>query len=179
MGILNFFEFIVVLAVILGVSYFVYYNAFQRCFIKINEVEGKIDVTLRERFDLLCKAADFIKETIKKDVLKELSNLEDYNLSSFELERKLVSLTREFCHLRITNRELIKLDSFTNIDFALKENEAELDGYTEYYNDNITKLNKLVKMFPSNIVAMICHFKEKDFYDGKNMNDDINNDFKL
>jgi LemA protein len=105
--------------------------------------------------------------------------IETDKLSSFELDRKLVSLTREFYNLKFEHREIGKEEGFTHMDFILKDNEAELDGYTTYYNDNIAKYNKLVRMFPSNIVAKLARFKERTFYDGKNMNDKNINDFKL
>lgn len=176
---LVFFLLITIIVCILGLVYALYYNAFQRYLIKINEVESKIDTTLRERYDQLGKAADFIKEHIKEDVMTELTGIENSDLSSFELERKLVSITREFYNLKFKHRELVKLDSFTQMDFALRENEAELDGYTSYYNDTISKFNKLARMFPSNIVAKTSRFKEKTFYDGKNMSDKKVDDFKL
>ena len=174
-----FFSLITIVVCILGLVYAIYYNAFQRYLIKINEVESKIDTTLRERFDQLGKASDFIKEHIKEDVMTELTNIEKDDLSSFELERKLVSITREFYNLKFKHRDLVKMDNFTQMDFSLRENEAELDGYTAYYNDTISKFNKLTRMFPSNIIAKLSRFKEKTFYDGKDMNDKNVDDFKL
>ncbi len=88
-------------------------------------------------------------------------------------------MTREFQNIKITNRNLIKMPDFTTLDFSLNENEAELGGYILYYNDNIANFNKLVRMFPSNIVAKLSRFKEKNYYDGKDLNDDDINDFKL
>lgn len=176
---LTFFALILIIISILGLVYAICYNAFQKYLIKINEVESNIDATLRERYDLLNSAADFVKEHIKEEVMAELSSLNKEELSSFELERKLVTFTREFYSLKIAHRELVKLEGFTQMDFTLKENEAMLDGYIAYFNDNISKFNKLVRMFPSNIIAKISRFKERTFYDGKDLNDKNINDFKL
>lgn len=176
---LTFFILLLVVTGSVAVVYALYYNSFQKYLIKINEVESKIDETLRERFDLLVKASDFIKENLKEDVMTDLKTLENEELSSFELDRRLVTITRDFYNLRFSHRDLVKKENFIEIDFALKENDAELDGYTSYYNDNIAKLNKLVRMFPSNIIANIADIKERTFYDGKNMNDKNVNDFKL
>lgn len=175
----TFFTLVLIIGGVLGLAYVIYYNAFQKYLVKIYEVESKIDATLRNRFDLLGNAADFIKGQVKDDIMSNLSTIQNADLSSFELERKLVSLTREFYNLKIAHRELVKMENFNNMDFILKENEAELDGYTSYYNDNISKFNRLVRMFPSNIIAKISRFKEKTFYDGKNMSDKNINDFKL
>ena len=39
--------------------------------------------------------------------------------------------------------------------------------------------NSLLKKFPSNIVAIFCKYKEKLFFDRKDMNDEDYDDFKL
>lgn len=65
------------------------------------------------------------------------------------------------------------------IDIGLNETETDIYAYRKYYNDIITDYNKLVRAFPSNIVSKICKFKERTYFDGKNMNDEIYNDFKL
>lgn len=170
---------LLILACSVGIAYVSFYNSFQKYLLKINEVEGTIDVLLRERFDLLSKASAFIKEKTNENVMKDLVGLEDKNLSSFELDRTLVSIAKEFYDLKFKYHNLVKLDNFTDIDFTIKENEAKVDGYTLYYNDNITKYNQLVKLFPSNIIAKLSKFSEKLFYDGKNMSDNKIDDFKM
>ena len=37
----------------------------------------------------------------------------------------------------------------------------------------------MVKKLPSSMVAKMCKYKEKNYYDGKDLNDDIIKDFKL
>jgi LemA protein len=176
---LTFLIIILLIVAVLGFGYMSIYNNFQHYLLKINESESKIDSVLRERFDLLCKAADFIKENTKEEIMKELESLDKENLSSFDFGRKLSSLTREYDEIKFTNRNLIKIDQFVDIDFSLKENDAKLDGYISYYNDSVSKFNRLVRMFPSNITAILCRYKEKTFYDGKNMSDKNDKDFKL
>ena len=70
-------------------------------------------------------------------------------------------------------------DTFVKINASLNESENEIIALRKYYNDTITEYNRLVKKFPSNIIAIMYNHKEKAYYDGKNMNDDIINDFKL
>ena len=70
-------------------------------------------------------------------------------------------------------------DSFIKINSSLNESETEIIALRKYYNDTITEYNKLVKKIPSNIVAKISKYKQKPYYDGKDMTDDVTNDFKL
>ena len=68
------------------------------------------------------------------------------------------------------------------IKYLLKENkniDIKIDNAIEYYNDNITIYNSLLKKFPSNIIATFGKYKEKLFFDRKDMNDDDYDDFKL
>ena len=57
-------------------------------------------------------------------------------------------------------------------------NEA-LAAYKKYYNETIVLYNKLIRIFPYNLIGKILKYKEKTFFDGKDMNDDNIKDFKL
>ena len=59
------------------------------------------------------------------------------------------------------------------------DDDIKVDNCIDYYNDNISVYNTLLKKFPSNIIATFCKYEEKLFFDRKNMNDDDYEDFKL
>ena len=60
------------------------YNKFQDYIIKINEVEGKIDETLRNKYDIILKINNIIKEKIKtkKEILDDIKELKNNEKSS-------------------------------------------------------------------------------------------------
>ena len=78
-----------------------------------------------------------------------------------------------------TYEELKNNESFLKIELGLFESEAEIVAARKYYNDIITDYNKLVRKFPTIIVAKIHKYNLKNYFDGKDMNDEIINDFKL
>ncbi len=157
------------------------YNKFQNFIIRINEAETNIDTLLRKRFDLLNKSINIIKGNIstEDDVLGLIVKLRSRKLSNFDLDRQLYEAINEFNYYKENYPELSESDSFMKIDISLNESEHEMTALRKYYNDIITEYNKLIRKFPTNIVALISKYKEKTYYDGKNMNDDIINDFKL
>lgn len=157
------------------------YNEFQTLIIRINEAENFIDTTLRKRFDLLNKSITIIKSNIKteKNILKRIVELKSKQLSNFELDRELYEGINEFNRFKEEYIELNDNESFLKIDLSLSESESEIVAARKYYNDIITDFNKKIKTFPSNIVAKICGYKIKTYYDGKDMYDDITNDFKI
>ena len=159
----------------------IWYNKYQSLIIKINEAEANIDTTLRKRFDLLNKSINIIKGNtkIEGEVLELIVKLRSRKLSNFDLDRQLYEAINEFNYYKENYPELEKEDSLVKIESALDDSEHEINALRKYYNDTITEYNKLVRKFPSNIVAIILKYKEKTYFDGKNMNDDIINDFKL
>ena len=178
--------FIVVTSVLLAISLFIIwiassYNQFQVLIIRINEAEANIDAVLRKRFDLLNKSIDIIKENTKTDdnVLEQIVKIRSRKLSNFDLDRKLYDGIKEFEKYKEKYPKLKDVQSFMKIDIGLNESEAEIVAFRKYYNDIITDYNKLVKAFPTNIIALFFKFKSKLYFDGKDMNDEIIDDFKL
>ena len=54
-----------------------------------------------------------------------------------------------------------------------------LEATKSFYNKYTSLLNKLIKKFPSNILAKIHHIEVQTYFDGKDLFDDKKEDFKL
>lgn len=149
--------------------------------IRINESESSIDTVLRKRFDLLNKSIGIIESNInvEEPVLEMIVKLRSRKLSNFELDRSLYDAINEFNRYKEKHKELQKNEAFIKIEIGLNESEAEIVALRKYYNDIITDYNHLAQTFPANIVGKISHFQRKNYFDGKDMTDDVVNDFKL
>ena len=95
----------------------------------------------------------------------------------------LFLFTQEENGIKLTSYEVpngYDKNTFTYKD--LKEidkiNET-LTSCKTYFNNNTSELNKLIRKVPTNIVAKIHGYKIKPFFDGKNMQDAVIDDFKL
>lgn len=157
------------------------YNQYQEFIIRINEAEANIDSVLRKRFDLLNKSIGIIKSNtkVKGEILEVIADLRSKMLSNFELDRVLYEAINELYDYSEKYEELNQNEEFTKIELGLNETEVEMVALRKYYNNIITDYNRLTKIFPSNIIGKICKYKSRTYYDGKNMEDDIVNDFKL
>lgn len=157
------------------------YNNYQGYIIRINEAEAFIDTTLRKRFDLLNKSVEIIKANTKTkdEILTIIDELRTMKLSNFDLDRKLYDAINEFNRFKENNEQLKNTESFLRIELGLFESESEIVAARKYYNDIITDYNKLVRRFPSIIIAKMSGYKIKTYFDGKNMEDTDVNDFKL
>jgi len=173
---------LIVLFCIISLIYMLIYNKLNDLIIRINEVEQNIDTSLRTKYDLINRSVSIIKgnKDIKNDVFEEIVKLRSRKISNFELERKLTNAYNEFLIVKEKYSDLVKnSEEIVKISINLEEINEKLTILIEYYNNNITKYNKLITMFPTNIVAKINKFNTKLFFDRKDMSDDDYNDFKL
>ena len=181
---MNFYTILTLIFIIILMILIVFvslYNKFQTYIIRINEVEADIDSTLRKRFDLLNRSINIINGNVKleKEALEIIVKLRSRKLSNFELDRILYDAINEFNSYKDEYPELNQIESFIKISSSLNESEIEIHALRKYYNDVITKYNELVRKIPSNVVANIFKYKFKNYFDNKDMTDEVVNDFKL
>ena len=172
---------IIIIISMIGIGFAAIFNKFQTFIIRMNEAEANIDSTLRKRFDLLNKSITIIKTTTKVEdnVMENIESLRSQKLSNFDFDRKLYDLINEFNKYKELYPDLKQNDTFVKIDIELSESEAEIVAFRKYYNDIVTDYNKLINKFPSNLVALICRYSHKNYFDGKDMTDDDTEDFKV
>lgn len=172
---------IIVVICVISIFYATIYNRFQDYIIRINEVESMIDNNLRNKYDLLNRAIPIIKSSIPKDreIFNEIVKLRSRKLGNFELYRVLVRTSNEFEALREEFSDIDKSAEIKKIRNQINEIDLKLDNEIDYYNENISIYNSLLKKFPSNVIATFCKYKEKLFFDRKDMNDEDYEDFKL
>ncbi len=167
---------------ILGTIYALMYNKFNELSIRINEAEANIDNILRNKYDAIQRAVSIIKGNTKIDeeIFEEIVKLRSRKISNFDLDRKLVTATNELFKLKEIHKELFDTsDELKKIIKLIKSDDERIITLKEYFNNNVTKYNKLIISFPTNIVALLNKYKTKLFFDRKDMNDEDYNDFKL
>lgn len=175
---------IIIISLIAGI-YIYLYNNIQDYIIKINEVESIIDTNLRGKYDNINKCVTIIKsdesinKKLDKNIFEEIVKLRNRKISNFDLDRKLIEANTQFIALKQKYEQLNKNEEIKDITKKIEDYDEKLDVNREYYNRNIAEYNKLIMVFPTNIIAKICKYKEKLFFDKKDMSDEDYNDFKL
>lgn len=172
---------IIIVFCAIAIFYASLYNKFQDYIIRINEVESMIDDLLRNKYDLINRAIPIIKTSIPKDknIFDDVIKLRSRKLSNFDLYRILVNASNEFTGLREEYNDINKSEEIIKIATQMEGIDEKLEDLFSYYNENITIYNSMIKKFPTNIIAIINKYKEKLFFDRKDMSDEDYNDFKL
>ena len=173
---------------VICIFFFIYttlYNKLQDYIIRINEVEAMIDNHLRNKYDAINKCVSLIKGNDKiteekdKKLFEEIVRLRTKKISNFDLDRKLIEAENNLITLKEKYPDLRENKDIIALSKKIEDINENLIVGREDYNKNILEYNKLVKLFPTNIVAMICKYEEKMFFDRKDMSDDDYDDFKL
>ena len=181
MAILYSFLFIVILVGALGIFYVYQYNKLQHSKTKIDHAECLIDESLRNTYDILVKADKVIKSEVggDKTYFKGLDKVKSENISNFDLDRKLTEYISLLEQIKLDYPDLVTNKGFKEVLNENKKASEKLQAAKSYYNKYTSELNDLIRTFPSNIVARMHAISIKPFFDGKNMEDEIVDDFKL
>lgn len=181
MPILYSFLFIVIVFGSLCILYAYQYNKLQHSKTKIDHAECLIDEALRERYDVLIRADKLIKAELdeSKTYFKGLDKVKNENISNFDLDRKLTEFLHLLEQIKLDFPDLVSNKGFKDIMSENKKVSEKLQAAKSYYNKYTSEQNDLVRTFPSNVVARMHGIAIKPFFDGKNMEDEIIDDFKL
>lgn len=180
-GFLTVLFIIIVIIILLAIYYMYLYNKINETIIRVDEAESRIDNNLRDKYDLLNRCVSLFKNKIEldQDTFKDIIKLRARKISNFELDRILVKSYNEFLSIYENNSVLRESDEIYKASRQLEIINEELTTLRNYYNANILSYNKMIKNFPTNIVAQVKKYKERPFYDLKNMKDEDYEDFKL
>lgn len=156
------------------------YNKFVRLNNKVNEASSTIDILLNQRFDLIPNIVETVKGYSKHESLtfEELANLRSSN-NHFSINDNEV-IDRKFNSVMaiVENYPELKANTqFLSLQNNLKDIENRLNVARISYNKSVTRYNNLVQSIPSNIVAKIFNFTEKELFKiekGKRENVNIN-----
>ncbi len=172
---------VIIIAGSSGIFYILKYNQIQYMLTKIEQSEGIIDETLRNRYDLIAKTIKIEKSKIKsiKDYFKDFKELRDKDTSNFDFDRELMEYISLCETVRNDYKELTDNKDLKVLFNELKRNDEKLVATKNYYNRQTTEFNSIIRRFPVNLIAIIHHLKIRPFFDGKDLTDDIVDDFKI
>ncbi len=163
---------IIALVVIVG-GYFI---STQRELVNLDELcknaLSQIEVQLNSRFDaviaLAKTAAQYAKhesETIIQAVQARGGNLGNANTPAAINEQSDL-LTQMMGRLNVVFErypELKASDLYREAQEGMKQYEENVRMSRMVYNDTATKMNRMVRQWPSSIVASMLHFDQKDY----------------
>lgn len=157
---------IIIVVLIIGVIWI--YNNIVNLRKNVDRSKSGIDVYLQQRFDLIPNLIEVTKEYAKyeNEVLEKIANLRKRykETLNFEIGNEL---NYEFNHIMavVENYPDLKAsEQFLKLQKALIKIESQLQAARRIYNNDVTKYNTKITVFPSNLIASIFNFKEMELF---------------
>ncbi|HEX2662895.1 MAG TPA: LemA family protein [Candidatus Acidoferrum sp.] len=161
---------ILVLLVILLVAM---YNGLVRLKIQCDNAWADIDVQLKRRYDLIPNLVETVKgyAAHEKDTLEGVISARNRAMTAStpgeraEAENLLSGALKNLFALAEAYPQLRAIESFTSLQNSLSQIEDTVQNARRYYNAVVRDLNTKIEQFPTNIVANMLGFKERQFFE--------------
>ena len=161
---------VIIIIIILLILYIVIrYNYIINLENRVKQSESGIDIYLTQRFDLIPNLVECVKAYSKheENVFTKITEsrskyLETKNLKDGEIVEKQF---KEIIAIGENYPELKADEQFLNLEKNLSKIESQLQAARRIYNSCTTKYNICINSFPSNIIAKIFKFKDKDLFE--------------
>lgn len=176
---------IILILSLLSSIYVTIYNSLKEKILKKKEVESEIDQTLRTKYDLLSKLKIFLDKGLKGkdanilDTLTKMEKITEEKLTSFEFYRTLIDFENKMIKMKENAKKMSTIKEFENEMEKIEDINIKLSGEIRYYNDVVSSYMKILSRFPGNIVSKLSRLKEEKYFDNRNLDDNIERDFKI
>lgn len=157
--------FIILLLVI--VAFIFMYNRLIKLNVRCKNAYASIDNQLKRRADLIPNLVEVTKgyakhesETLEKVTLARTSTITEKAKQSEEISnslKKLLALSESYPDLKAN-------EVFMNLQIELTGTEDKIAYARQFYNDCVQHFNTAIQTFPSNIIANMLKFEEKEYF---------------
>lgn len=149
------------------------YNGLVRLKIQCDNAWADIDVQLKRRYDLIPNLVETVKgyAAHEKDTLEGVISARNRAMTAStpgekaEAENRLSGALKNLFALAEAYPQLRAIESFTSLQNSLSQIEDTVQNARRYYNAVVRDLNTKIEQFPTNIVANMLGFKERQFFE--------------
>jgi LemA protein len=133
---------------------------------------AQVDVQLKRRYDLIPNLVETVKGYAKheREVFQNVTEAraKAINASTVkdqsQAENQLTGALKTLFAVAENYPELKANQNFLMLQEELAGTEGKIAYARQFYNDTVMKFNMKQQVFPSNILAKMFNFKERDFF---------------
>lgn len=170
---MDWYIWIIIVVVLIGIWYIGVMNTFRRMEVKIEEALSGIDVALTKRFDTLTKMWDIAKKYMKheEETLTKVIAMRQKGTPSVsnkqELSKELDKLQAGLNVVVEQYPDLKASENMKELQRGILDVEEHLQAARRLYNSNVSAYNRMRVVFPQSIVANMVNATEKDFFEAE------------
>ncbi len=166
---------IVVLVVVGMVVLFVIavYNGLVTLRNRCDNAWAQVDVQLRRRYDLIPNLVETVKGYAKheRETFQKVTEARSQAINAGTIkeqgvaENMLTGALKSLFAVVENYPDLKANQNFLMLQEELAGTEGKIAYARQFYNDNVMKFNLKQQVFPSNIIANMFNFKEKEYFE--------------
>jgi len=164
---------VLVIFVLLVIFLIGMYNSLVRLKVQCDNAWSDIDVQLKRRYDLIPNLVETVKgyAAHEKDTLEGVISARNRAMTATspaekaEAENMLTGALKSLFALSEAYPQLRAIESFTSLQNSLSEIEDTVQNARRYYNAVVRDLNTKIEQFPTNMMANLAGFKERQFFE--------------
>lgn len=150
------------------------YNSFIRLKNQVNNSWAQIDVQLKRRTDLIPNLINTVKGYAKheREVLEGVTKARTALMSAdgdvkkaADAENQLSGALKSLFAVAENYPDLKANQNFLQLQEELSGTENKIAFARQYYNDTVMQYNTKRESFPSNMIAGMFNFKERDLFE--------------
>jgi len=165
---------LVVVAVLLVLVFVVMYNGLVRLRNRIDSAWSQIDVQLKRRYDLIPNLVETVKgyAAHEKETLERVVQARNAAIGAqgpqeqAQAENMLSGALKSIFALAEQYPDLKANQGFLNLQEELTSTEDRIAYARQFYNDTVLKYNNKIQTIPSNIMAGMFNFAEREYFEG-------------
>lgn len=164
---------IVGVVVVLIVIVVAMYNGLVRDRNRVENAWSQVDVQLKRRYDLIPNLVETVKgyasheqQTFQRVTeARSAAESAETPAEQAEAENFLTSALRQLFAVAEAYPELRASENFQGLQAELSETENKIAVSRQIYNDTVLTYNNKVQQVPTNVVASIFGFGEREFFE--------------
>ena len=164
---------LIIVVLVIGAILISLYNGLIVSRNKVYNAWSQIDVQLQRRFDLIPNLVEAVKGYMKheENVLTKVTELRTSWANAttasekIDLENQLSGVLKTIMSLSENYPELKANQNFIELQEELRNTEDKITYSRQFYNDSVTIYNTKLQVFPTNILANIFNFQQKELFE--------------
>lgn len=164
---------ILAVVVVLIIAVVAMYNGLVKSRVRVDEAWSDITVQLKRRADLIPNLVDTVKGYAKheKGVFEEVTKARSEMLNAggvkeaAEAENHFQQAMKSIFAVAENYPELKANENFKHLQQELVDTEDKIQAARRFYNGSARDLNIKIQSVPTNIVAGMFGFKEREFFE--------------
>lgn len=159
--------------VVLAIALWVLYNSLVRLRVRVDEAWSDITVQLKRRLDLIPNLINSVKgyASHEKAVFEKVTETRANTLNAkgvketAQAENQFEAALKSLFAVAENYPDLKANENFLQLQNELVDTEDKIQASRRFYNGGVRDLNTKIQQFPSNLVAGMFGFKQREFFE--------------